>query len=76
MSLSAVLSAPPAPSGPAAHADEVDLETFLELLAPPVRPWMQRTARSLASDARRWLRDLPERAAGWGAGPGGAWRAW
>jgi hypothetical protein len=58
------------------RADELDLEAFLELLAPPVRPWMQRTVRSLACGARGWLRHLPEQAAGWGAGPGGTWRTW
>lgn len=76
MSLSAVLSAPPASSGPSARADELDLEALLGLLAPPVEPWMQRTARSLATGLRGWLHQLPEQTASWGSGPGGAWRAW
>ena len=76
MSLSAVLSAPPTSSEPSVRADDLDFEAFLGLLAPQVRPVVQRTARSLASGLRGWLQHLPERTANWGSGPGGAWRAW
>lgn len=76
MSTTAVLS----PVSGAAHrrapGELLDLEALLGLLAPAARPWLQQTAASLARGVWGWLRRVPERAAGWGAGPDGEWRAW
>lgn len=53
-----------------------DLDLLLGMVAPARPPWLQRTVRAGRSAVGRWLHELPERAAGWGAGPDQAWCAW
>ncbi|MGY1711670.1 hypothetical protein ACI8AC_19410 [Geodermatophilus sp. SYSU D00758] len=84
------LPAPPAPPGrfliPALRVEEVGLATLLDLCDqddavpsgrphPSLREVLSRIPGEVARLrllARCWTR----RAAAWGAGPGGAWRAW
>lgn len=58
------------------RGDGWDLDVLLGMVAPARRPWLQRTVRAGRAAVGRWLAGLPERAAGWGAGPDRAWCAW
>ncbi|MGY1691103.1 hypothetical protein [Geodermatophilus sp. SYSU D01105] len=70
-------STPPAPTG---AEDELTLTALLDLFSPEesaVAPRsLRRSLRTSVARLRPWTRDLVERAALWGAGPQGAWRAW
>jgi hypothetical protein len=63
------------------HADEeLGLAELLALFASEESPAVATPAgRSLSFSAARlraWSREWRRRATAWGAGPGGAWRAW
>jgi hypothetical protein len=55
----------------------LDLAALLDLLGEPPEPdpVRFRTATGVPG-LRQWAQSCVRSAAGWGAGPGGAWRAW
>ena len=71
-----------APTLPAAHPthDDLGLAALLDLFTPEesasVAPAARGALRSDAARLRAWVQTWVRRAADWGAGPGGAWRAW
>lgn len=54
----------------------LELDALLGVVPAAERPWLQRTVRAAVSGVRGWLRELPGRAGGWGAGADRAWCAW
>jgi hypothetical protein len=76
----ALATRPPSPAGPPPADDELSLTALMDLFGteePAGAPTsLRRELRSSAARLRPWLRDLVQRAALWGAGPQGAWRAW
>jgi hypothetical protein len=71
---------PPSPVGTIRADDELTLSALMDLFLPEepaaAPTSLRRELRSSAARLRPWLRDLVQRAALWGAGPQGAWRAW
>jgi hypothetical protein len=69
-----------APTPPAAADGELGLAALLDLFTPEepasVAPAARGALRSDAARLRAWLQTCVRRATDWGAGPGGAWRAW
>jgi hypothetical protein len=71
---------PPSPTGPIATGEDLTLTALMDLFvpeesaAPPAS--LRRELRAALARVRPGLRDLVQRAALWGAGPQGAWRAW
>ena len=89
--MSALAIVMPRPSGQEEHAptdDVLDLGQLLDLftadddgtgpaLPPdPFRRAVSEAGADLAVRVREQLQEWSERAAGWGSGPQGAWRAW
>ena len=82
MNASAALAASSSsPVEPVRADDELSLEALLDLFAsepldaaaaPSERP----SIREYRSQLRGWTQEWVRRAAGWGAGPRGSWRAW
>ena len=81
------MNAPPAlvdrvPTSTAARPadDDLGLAALLDLFTPEepasVAPVARGALRSDAARLRAWVRTWVRRATDWGAGPGGAWRAW
>ena len=80
------MNAPPAlatrPSSPVALSpadEELGLAELLDLFTsedPAVAPSARGSVRSDGRRVRAWARQWLRRATEWGAGPGGAWRAW
>ena len=79
------MNAPPAPATRSSSAvlplpadEDLGLAALLDLFAPegsaaaPAR----NPLRAGGVRLRAWLRQGMRRATAWGAGPGGAWRAW
>ncbi|MBY3554510.1 hypothetical protein [Modestobacter lapidis] len=63
--------------------EELDLAALLDLFTaedaeehPAAAPPVRRSARSAGAALHAWAQELLRRAIGWGAGPGGVWRAW
>ena len=54
----------------------LELGELLDVVPAGERPWLQRTVRAAVSGVRGWLRGLPDRAAGWGAGADRSRCAW
>jgi hypothetical protein len=52
------------------------LEMFTAEETGAVAPSARRTLRSSAARLHGWTQEWLRRATAWGAGPGGAWRAW
>ncbi|MGY1622602.1 hypothetical protein ACI789_10455 [Geodermatophilus sp. SYSU D00965] len=76
----ALATRPPSPAGPTPADHELTLTALMDLFVPEDRAAapasLRRELRSSLARLRPWLRDLVQRAALWGAGPQGAWRAW
>jgi hypothetical protein len=76
----ALATRPPSPAGTIRADDELTLSALMDLFLPEepaaASASLRRELRSSAARLRPWLRDLVQRAALWGAGPQGAWRAW
>ncbi len=77
------MNAPPAlvsrstPVVPPPSHEEPGLEALLDMLAPEEHAAVARSAfRSDGARLRACARSWVRRATEWGAGPGGAWRAW
>lgn len=54
----------------------LEFDALLGVVPAADRPWLQRTVHAAATGVSGWLRRIPGRAAGWGAGPGRAWCTW
>ena len=65
----------PLPADAALGLDEL-LEMFTTEETAAVAPSGRRTLRSSAARISAWMQEGRRRATAWGAGPGGAWRAW
>jgi hypothetical protein len=77
----ALATRPPSSLVPPRPADEeLGLAALLDLFAADdpeaVAPSTVRSLRSTAGRLHAWTRGSLRRASAWGAGPGGAWRAW
>ncbi len=77
------MNAPPAlvsrstPVAPPPAHEEPGLAALLDMLTPEEHAAVARSAfRSDGARVRACARNWVRRATGWGAGPGGAWRAW
>ena len=79
------MNAPPAPAARSSSAvlplpadEDLGLAALLDLFAPegaaavPARSSFRADGLRL----RAWVQQAVRRASAWGAGPGGAWRAW
>jgi hypothetical protein len=75
----ALATRPPSPRTTTVD-DELTLAALLDLFAPDeagaAHTSLRGELRARAARLRPWTRDLVQRAALWGAGPQGAWRAW
>ena len=68
---------PSSPVEPLPADEEQGLGALLELFtAEELLPAGTSARRSDAARLRRWAQGWVRRATQWGAGPGGAWRAW
>ena len=73
----ALLSRTPSPAAPSPVEGELGLAALLDLFAPEEHAAVARSAfRSDGARLRACARNWVRRATEWGAGPGGAWRAW
>jgi hypothetical protein len=81
------VNAPPAlatrsssPLEPLPADEELGLGGLLDLFAPDeptaIAPSAHRSLQSSTVRLRAWAQECLRRATAWGAGPGGAWRAW
>jgi hypothetical protein len=68
---------------PLSADEEVDLAALLDLFTSEdseegaaVAAGARRSIRSEGARLRAWAEEWVRRATAWGAGPGGAWRAW
>jgi hypothetical protein len=65
----------PPPADAALGLDEL-LEMFTTEETAAVAPSARRALRSTGARLHAWTHEWLRRATAWGAGPGGAWRAW
>jgi len=84
----ALATRPPSSPVPPRPADEdLGLAALLDLFAADEAEAAQEAAQEAAPSTRRslratagrlhaWMQESLRRASAWGAGPGGAWRAW
>ena len=76
----ALVSRVPSPIAPSPAEGERGLAALLDLFTPedgaPAAPAARGALRADAARLRAWVHLLVRRATDWGAGPGGAWRAW
>ena len=76
----ALMSRAPSRTAPPPAEGGLGLVALLDLFAPEegasAAPAPRSALRSDAARLRAWVHVLVRRAAAWGAGPGGAWRAW
>lgn len=75
----ALVTRPTSPIAPIPADEELGLAELLDLFTsedPAAAPTARRSLRADRLRLRAWAQGWLHRATSWGAGPGGAWRAW